>query len=169
MQRIFDSIDEGVVNVIIDTNFLLIPGVFNVDIFSEIDRIIHEKYKIWIVDKTLDELDSIIKSKTHSLKDKIAARIGKQLLSQRRVFVLKTKSFLNTHKTTLKSSVKNPERLSVDDIILLVLKTAMRTKSSSSEKIKFLVATQDKDLKRRVKSLGFKTLSLRKKKYLVIN
>ena len=43
-------------NIILDTNFLLIIPQFKVDIFREIERICPFKYKISILDKTLDEL-----------------------------------------------------------------------------------------------------------------
>lgn len=45
--------------IILDTNFLLIPAQYKVDIFSEIDRICHFNYKLAIFDKTLDELKKI--------------------------------------------------------------------------------------------------------------
>ena len=41
--------------IILDTNFLMIPSMFKVDIFSEIERICDFKYELCIVDKTLDE------------------------------------------------------------------------------------------------------------------
>ena len=42
--------------IILDTNFLMIPAQFNVDIFSEIHRICDFKYELYIIDKTIDEL-----------------------------------------------------------------------------------------------------------------
>ena len=42
--------------IILDTNFLLIPAQFKVDIFDEIDRIMIEKYQLFVLDKTIDEL-----------------------------------------------------------------------------------------------------------------
>ena len=47
--------------VLLDTNFLLIPAQFKVDIFSEIDRICTFQYEIAVLDKTIDELNKIIK------------------------------------------------------------------------------------------------------------
>ena len=46
--------------IILDTNFLLIPSQFNVDIFTEIDRICLFKYKLCVLDETINELNSII-------------------------------------------------------------------------------------------------------------
>jgi rRNA-processing protein FCF1 len=46
--------------IILDTNFLLIPAQFRVDIFREIERICDFPYQIQILDKTIDELNNII-------------------------------------------------------------------------------------------------------------
>ena len=46
--------------IILDTNFLLIPAQFNVDIFSEIERICDFQYQLCIVDKTLSELILVV-------------------------------------------------------------------------------------------------------------
>ena len=64
--------------ILLDTNFLMIPGTLNVDIFSEIDRIIHEPYSIEVIDTTLEELEKIIKEKKGRYK--IAAKLGLALV-----------------------------------------------------------------------------------------
>ena len=75
--------------IILDTNFLLIPIQFKVDIFSEVDKICLFAYKLYIVDKTVDELNDIMEK--GNAKDKLAAKIGLQLLKKKKVGVLKTK------------------------------------------------------------------------------
>ena len=75
--------------IILDTNFLLIPLQFKVDIFSEIDRICHFKYKLCIVDKTIDELNKIIE--TQKSKDKFAAKIALEIIRRKRIVKIKTK------------------------------------------------------------------------------
>ena len=45
--------------IILDTNFLMIPYKFKVDIFTEVDRLLTEEYSLNILDKTLDELKKI--------------------------------------------------------------------------------------------------------------
>ena len=74
--------------VLFDTNFLLIPGQFKVDIFKEIDRIIDEKYEIFVVDKTLEELEKLIKGNKE--KDKKAAKLAKQLIKKNKVKIINT-------------------------------------------------------------------------------
>ena len=77
--------------IILDTNFLLIPALFNVDIFAEIDRIMFEKYYLFVIDKTIDELNKIIKDKKQKQKDKQAAKLGLMLIKAKKVKILKTK------------------------------------------------------------------------------
>ncbi|MBW2997644.1 hypothetical protein KY349_04865 [Candidatus Woesearchaeota archaeon] len=122
--------------IIIDTNFLLIPAQFNVDIFSEIERIMEEPYELCIVDKTIDELDSLkIKA---SGKDKRAADLALQLIKAKKVKHLKTEKNLNTDKLIVKLA-KSPD---------------------------YIVATQDMDLKRILKENNVQIIILRQKKHL---
>jgi len=74
--------------IILDTNFLLIPIQFKVDIFSEIDRICLFSYKLYIVDKAIDELKNIVKIQKG--KHKLAAKIALQLVKRKGVGVIKT-------------------------------------------------------------------------------
>ena len=74
--------------IILDTNFLLIPVQFKVDIFSEIDRICLFAYKLYIVDKTINELEKIIGKEKP--KDKMAAKIALQLIKRKKVDIIKT-------------------------------------------------------------------------------
>ena len=85
--------------VLLDTNFLLIPANFRVDIFSEIDRICDFKYQIVVLDKTIDELNKIIEKQKG--KHKQAAGLGLKLL--------KTK-----HIKILGNSFENPEILTAE-------------------------------------------------------
>ena len=124
--------------ILLDTNFLLIPYQFKVDIFSEIDRICQFQYKIYILDKTLKELDNIIK--VQKRKHREAAKIALQLLKIKGIEVIRTDS---------------PKR--TDDIIA----------SYGIEK-GFLIATQDKDLKRKLVNRNVIVIVLRQKKFLAI-
>ncbi len=74
--------------IILDTNFLLIPIQFKVDIFSEIDRICLFNYKLYIVDKTIGELEKIIEEQKG--KHKFAAKIALQLVEKKKVSKIKT-------------------------------------------------------------------------------
>ncbi len=124
--------------ILLDTNFLLVPYQFKVDIFSEIDRIIIAKYEIIVLDKTMEELEKIVKNQKGS--DREAAKFALKLIENKKPIMIKTKSDKKT-----------------DDIIL-----------DHAIKEDYLVATQDKDLKRKLINHGIEVIVLRKKKFLTI-
>ncbi len=125
--------------IILDTNFLLIPSQFKVDIFDEISRICHFPYQLCILDKTIDELDSIILSQ--SIRYRIHARIAKKLIKS---YNIKT---IATEKSA-----------SVDSLIL-----------SFADKKEHIVATQDAALKSLLKQKGIPIIFLRKKQFLMLS
>ena len=67
--------------IILDTNFLLVPFTLKIDIFTEIERIIHEPYEICIINKTIDELNSIIENQKG--KHKESAGLALQLIKKK--------------------------------------------------------------------------------------
>lgn len=125
--------------VILDTNFLLIPGQFNVNIFAEIDRIMEVPYKLRIMDGTVEELNKI--TVLGKQKDSRAAKLAVALVGS----LIKQKS--------LKTITSSPNK-SVDDNIV----------EKSNDKV--YIATQDKELKQRVKAKGAHIITLKQKKYL---
>jgi rRNA-processing protein FCF1 len=74
------------VKVIFDTNFLMMPAQFNVDVFWEISRLLSSKYELFVPDKVIIELETI--AKKGKLKEKKAAKIGLALAKD--LGVLKT-------------------------------------------------------------------------------
>lgn len=78
--------------ILLDTNFLLIPAQFKIDIFAEIDRIMLEKYKLFTLDKVIDELKSIQKNPKQKQKNKKAAKLALQLIKAKKVNIIKTKT-----------------------------------------------------------------------------
>lgn len=127
--------------VILDTNFLLIPGQFNVNVFAEIELVIGKSVKLYIIDKTINELNKIMVF--GKAKDASAAKLGMALAGAH----LKQKS--------LKILPSFPNK-SVDDAVV----------AKSNKKI--YIATQDKELKKRVKKKGAQVITLKQKKYLVL-
>ena len=124
--------------VIVDTNFLLIPGQFKVDIFSEIKRIMDDSYELCIVKQTLMELNKLVIE--GKVVDRFAAKLAIVLIRQKDLKILR--SFI--------------QRKSADDAIV-----AISDKNT-------LVATQDKALRTRVRGKGGKIIGMRQKKYLVV-
>ena len=74
--------------IIIDTNFLMMPIQFRVDIFSEIDRIYNFSYKLYIFDKSIDELNNIIKKRPQ--KHKKAAQFALKLVKLKNIGIIKS-------------------------------------------------------------------------------
>ncbi|MFC1741710.1 PIN domain-containing protein [Nanoarchaeota archaeon] len=123
-------------HIILDTNFLLIPAQFGIDIFTEIDTLMNESYELCIIDSTIDELNKI--QATASGKDKQAAALALQFIDKKNIKHLKTEKNLNTDKMIVEQS-KSPD---------------------------FVVATQDKGLKAILKQNDVQLIVLRQKKFL---
>lgn len=113
--------------VIIDTNFLLIPEKFRIDIFYEISLLV-PSCEIVIMRKTFNELK-------HLKKDRNAANIALKILD----------AFKNKY-TVYEGGDSNI----VDDDIL-----NLATDNS------FIVCTDDKELKRKLKERGVRTITLK--------
>tara|TARA_Y100000310_G_scaffold22495_1_gene21593 strand:+ start:883 stop:1284 length:402 start_codon:yes stop_codon:yes gene_type:complete len=127
--------------IILDTNFLLIPAQFKVDIFEEMKRIMTTPYKLRIMAKTIDELNNIINNKSErkqTAKDKTAAKIALQLIVKYKIVKILSSKDLN-----------------VDNLIL-----------NTATKTSHIVATQDINLKRKLKEKRIPLIILRKKQYL---
>lgn len=109
--------------ILLDTNFLLIPAQFNVDVFSEMDRICHFKYKLYILDKSMAELQNIAKKgwAKEKWQVKLTLELVNAKINEGVIQVIKT----NANKY-------------VDDLI----------KGMADE---YIVATQDTDLKKYLK------------------
>ena len=122
--------------IILDTNFLMAVNQFKVDIFSEIKRICDFRYNIFILDKTIDELNKIVKLQKG--KNKEAAKIALLIIKNKKMKKMKTNEDIDV------------------DRILLKQKNA-------------IIATQDTELKRKLKKSSIRTISLRQRKYLVLN
>ena len=131
--------------IIFDTNFLLIPGSLKVDIFSEISRIIDEPYELYIVDKTIEELNNIIENQKGKYKE--YAKIALQIIEQKNIKVIDVKQKSLYMKYDFDDHI-------VDDILLKI----------ADENT--IIATQDKELKKKISLKGIKTIILRNKKHL---
>ena len=123
--------------IILDTNFLLIPGQFKVDVFSEIDRICDFEHELATVPETLEELRKIADSGNG--KDARAAKMGLELLRKRKVAELKN------YRKVFKSA---------DDAIVAIADNNV------------IVATQDKLLRTKLNKRGIRIVTLRQKQYL---
>ncbi len=110
--------------VILDTNFFILPGKLKIDIFSEIDRIIDEKYEIVTIKPVINELRGLAREKG---KKGMHAKLGLQLIEKKKVKILKTRE-RDADKAILKASEKE------DDVIVGTLDKELRKKLEKSNK-----------------------------------
>jgi hypothetical protein len=69
--------------IILDTNFLMIPSQFGLDIFLELSKIVDFSYTLCIIDKTIDELEKI--KQEGGKKDRSSAKVGLELIERYRI------------------------------------------------------------------------------------
>ena len=75
-------------NIVLDTNFLMIPLQFKVDIFSEFDRICNFNYGLCIYQGSITELKNIIQNQAG--KGKKAAQFALKLIKLKNIKILKS-------------------------------------------------------------------------------
>ena len=73
--------------VIADTSFLMIPGLFGVDVAGELDRLLEQPYELAIISPVLQELRRI--SEQGKPKERTAAKIGLVLAKRGKVIKIK--------------------------------------------------------------------------------
>ena len=136
--------------VIVDTNMLLVPGQFKVDIFTELDKVMDESYEIVILQATLEELQKIAQSGSGA--DSQAAKLANLLIShqQKRDFSASSRSNCKALKIVSSSTSY------VDDAILEIAEDAF-------------VATNDSALKQRLLEKGVRVIYLKQQQYLAIS
>lgn len=91
--------------VILDTNFLLIPGQFKVDIFAEIEKLMSEPFVLCIVDKALVELNKL--TVTGKEKDRFAAKLALALIRQKNLKTLRSFSKKSVDDIIVKQADNN--------------------------------------------------------------
>ncbi|MFW9955868.1 MAG: PIN domain-containing protein [Candidatus Thorarchaeota archaeon] len=127
--------------VVLDTNFIAVPAQFGVDIFSEAQRVLEQSLEFVILSSALDELEQRISS----AKSKTEARdfrIARDLAERCRIEIIEPAS----------------EGKSVDDQLL-----------EFAQLNSGVLATNDKELRRRARSAGVPVLLLRGRSHLVLD
>lgn len=66
--------------VIADTSFLMIPGLYGVDIMGELDRLLERRYKLVVPRPVVKELERLAES--GKPRERLAARLGLALLKR---------------------------------------------------------------------------------------
>lgn len=125
------------IKIILDTNFLMIPCQFKVDVFSEIDMIIHERYALCAPEAVIGELKKLSESKG---KDGKAAKLALALIAKKNVNI-----------------IKGSKRTKYGDEAIIEI----ADKNT-------LVATQDIELRKRLKLKGIHAITMWQKCHLKI-
>lgn len=125
--------------VILDTNFLLVPGQFGVDVIGELHRILDVKFEIGIPDVVRQELE-VIERKSRG-RDLIAIRMAKSIIER-----------FGTIKVGRYGEKPTDE---------LILEFALKTPN-------VIVCTNDKGLKKKLRERGIPVVYLRQRKILVL-
>lgn len=123
------------IRVLLDTNFLLLPGQFKVDIFTELERIMQEPFEIAVLESSIEELENL--TKKGKSEDRRAAKLGLDLLKHKALKIL-----------------PSSKQRCVDDLLVEMAGPAL------------IVATQDAELRKRLKRKGAGVIGLRQKNHL---
>lgn len=128
--------------ILLDTNFLMIPGSLNVDIFDELRRL-NPSAEVLVLKDSLRELEGIEKDSGLRRKDRQAAKLALQLVSAKQI------------KKQIKVIDANSDSGFVDDEIV-----------EFAVKNRVAVATQDSELKKRLSDFKLDVVVLRQHNHL---
>ena len=116
-------------NIILDTSFILTALKFKVDVFSELNRICNFKYKISIIDRTLDEL-----------KGKKLGKLAVKLLKDKNVNIINTSEKINVDNIIIKLANKDKNIIAAtQDLDLKNKLENIKTKIIIIKQKKFLI------------------------------
>lgn len=128
--------------ILLDANFLMLPGQFGVDIFTELQRVCAFPHELCIVQPVLDELRGIASGSGRGAR---AAELGLSLVERKGLKIVDAGS---------------PEGEKIKNADEFMLSIVRRDRD--------LVATQDRELRRALKEKGIATVVLRKRRVLEI-
>ncbi len=132
-------VDKEKIKVILDANFFFVPTQFNLDIFEEITKLLNRKFEPILLSSTHKELQGLAESS--SLKEQKQAQLALMLAEKCRT--------VQTEKTSNET---------YDDVIVRV-----------AEELEFPVATNDRELRKRLRKIGVPVIFLRQKHRLVLD
>ncbi len=129
---------EGKLKVILDSNFLFVPSQFHLDIFEELANLLNQRFEPILLSSTQKELQGLAES--NSPKKRKQALLALKLAEKCRVI-----------------PVQKGLRETYDDVIA---RAATEWKSP--------VATNDRELRKRLKNLEIPVIFLRQKRRLML-
>lgn len=127
------------VKVILDANFFFVPTQFNLDIFEELAKLLNRRFKPILLSSTYNELQGLAKSS--SLREQKQAQLA--------LIIAEKCQAIPTEK-------KSDE--TYDDVVVRVAKAW-----------KSAVATNDRELRKRLQKVGVPVIFLRQKHRLALD
>lgn len=127
------------VKVILDANFFFIPIQFNLDIFEELSKLLNRRYEPILLSSTKKELQGLVESTSTNIKRQAHTTIN---LVEKCCFVPVEKSATETY----------------DDVIVRV-----------ATESKIPVATNDRNLRKRLRQAGVAVIYMRQKQRLTLD
>ena len=124
------------IKVILDSNFLFIPSKFQIDIFEGLMNLLNQRFELILLSSTYNELLIMAEKGSPSMRKKAALALK---LAEKCSIVTVKKGMEETH----------------DDVILRI-----------ASKWKCLVATNDRELRKRLRDKGIPVIFMRGKSRL---
>lgn len=118
-------------DVVLDTNFLVLPYTHKIDIYAELEKIVPEQHRLIVLGGSITELEKLGKGASATA---VGARVGLQLLAEKNVEIIMSKG-------------------NVDDEIIRHAETRGNV----------IVATNDRELKKKIKKTRAEIICLRGK------
>lgn len=127
------------IKIILDANFLFVPSQFHLDIFEELNRVLGQQVEPLILSSTFEELHKLVKSR--SIKKSKQTLLGLELARKGRIVEIGRRSDESN-----------------DDVIL-----------RAATEMKCPVATNDRELRQRLRAAGVPVVFLRQKSKLAVD
>jgi len=128
--------DEEPIKVVLDANFFFVALQFNIDVFTELADLLNRRFEPIILSSTQKELQGLAESRSPKLQKQ--AQLALRLAKKCRVI-----------------SVEKGLKETYDDVIVRV-----------SAECKSPVATNDRELRKRLRKVGVPVIFLRQKQHL---
>jgi len=114
--------------IILDTNFLLVCAKQKIDLFYELDRIL-PSYKIVIPRRVLEELETLKSRKELTIKERDSASLALQILEKRKEKIKLLDLTGNVDKSIVNYTLNN------EDVVMASLDGGMRKHVKGKAKI----------------------------------
>jgi len=128
--------DEEPIKVVLDANFFFVALQFNIDVFTELADLLNRRFEPIILSSTQKELQGLAESRSPKLQKQ--AQLALRLAKKCRVI-----------------SVEKGLKETYDDVIVRV-----------SAECKSPIATNDRELRKRLRKVGVPVIFLRQKQHL---